>query len=89
MEKSLPVFSKKRGSVEKLCTAARLAEEFENLDFFIRPVNIQDADITKDNHDVNKFYADPTKAKKILGFFPKILIDEGIELAIRELKKIK
>ncbi|MFW9945856.1 MAG: GDP-mannose 4,6-dehydratase [Candidatus Odinarchaeota archaeon] len=41
------------------------------------------------SYDVNKFYADPTKAKKILGFFPKILIDEGIELAIRELKKIK
>jgi len=41
------------------------------------------------SYDVNKFYADPTKAKKSLGFFPKILIDGGIELAIKELKKIK
>ncbi len=41
------------------------------------------------SYDVNKFYADPTKAKESLGFFPKILIDEGIELAIKELKKIK
>ncbi len=40
-------------------------------------------------YDVNKFYADPTKAKNSLGFFPKILIDAGIELAIKELKKIK
>ena len=41
------------------------------------------------SYDVNKFYADPTKAKKSLGFYPKVLIDEGIELAIKELIKIK
>ncbi|MGB5910916.1 MAG: NAD-dependent epimerase/dehydratase family protein [Promethearchaeia archaeon] len=41
------------------------------------------------SYDVNKFYADPTKSKKSLGIFPKILIDGGIELAIKELKKIK
>lgn len=41
------------------------------------------------SYDVNKFYADPIKAKRNLKFFPKILIDEGIELAIKELNKIK
>jgi len=29
----------------------------EHLDFFIRPLNIQDPEITSDNHDVNKFFA--------------------------------
>ncbi|MGD2080831.1 MAG: trimethylamine methyltransferase family protein [Nitrospirota bacterium] len=53
----LAVFSEKRGSIERLSTAARLAEQLEHLDFFIRPVNIQDEDITEENHDVNKFYA--------------------------------
>lgn len=57
VRKKLPVFVEKRGSVERLATAARLAEELEHLDFFIRPVNIQDEDINEDNHDVNKFYA--------------------------------
>jgi trimethylamine--corrinoid protein Co-methyltransferase len=56
-EVELPVFEAKRGSVERLCTAAHLADKLENLDFFIRPVNIQDKDITEENHDVNKFYA--------------------------------
>jgi trimethylamine--corrinoid protein Co-methyltransferase len=57
IKKRLPVFTERRGTVERLSTAARLAEELENLDFFIRPVNIQDEDINEDNHDVNKFYA--------------------------------
>lgn len=56
-KRRLAVFTKKRGTVERLCTAARLAEQLEHLDFFIRPVNIQDEDITSENHDVNKFYA--------------------------------
>ena len=56
-EVEMPVFEAKRGSVERLCTAAHLADKLDNLDFFIRPVNIQDKDITEDNHDVNKFYA--------------------------------
>jgi len=29
----------------------------EHLDFFIRPLNIQDPEITPENHDVNKFFA--------------------------------
>jgi trimethylamine--corrinoid protein Co-methyltransferase len=56
-EATLPVFVQKRGSVERLSTSAHLAEQLDNLDFYIRNVNIQDEDITEDNHDVNKFYA--------------------------------
>jgi len=53
----LPKHTEKRGSVELLSRAAHLAEHLEHLDFFIRPVNIQDDDIHEDNHDVNKFFA--------------------------------
>lgn len=56
-KRRLAVFSQKRGTLERLATAARLAEQLENLDFFIRPVNIQDDDIHEKNHDVNKFFA--------------------------------
>jgi trimethylamine--corrinoid protein Co-methyltransferase len=56
-KRRLAVFTEERGTVERLSTAARLAEQLDNLDFFIRPVNIQDEDITPENHDVNKFYA--------------------------------
>lgn len=56
LKRRLPVFTEERGNVERLGTAARLAEELEHLDFFIRPVNIQDEDINEENHDVNKFY---------------------------------
>jgi len=52
----LPRFVEKRGSTELLARAAHLAEQLEHLDFFIRPVNIQDEDITEANHDVNKFF---------------------------------
>lgn len=63
-KRRLAVFSEKRGSIERLCTAARLAEQLEHLDFFIRPVNIQDEDITEENHDVNKFYASLSNTTK-------------------------
>jgi trimethylamine--corrinoid protein Co-methyltransferase len=43
--------------VDDLCRAARLGEHLNNLDAFIRPLNIQDPDITDDNKDVNKFFA--------------------------------
>lgn len=52
-----PVYKKRRGMVTDLCAAARLGEQLEHLDFFIRPVNIQDSDITEATKDVNKFYA--------------------------------
>ncbi|MEJ2661136.1 MAG: trimethylamine methyltransferase family protein, partial [Desulfobacteraceae bacterium] len=38
----VPQYSERRGSAELLCRAANLCENLENLDFFIRPVNIQD-----------------------------------------------
>ncbi len=39
------------------------------------------------SYDVNKFYADPNKAIKMLGFLPKVILDKGIDLSIEELKK--
>ena len=41
------------------------------------------------SYDVNKFYANPEKAKKILKFSSKIILEKGIELAIEELKNLK
>lgn len=37
-------------------------------------------------YDVNHFYASPKKAKDKLGFTPSISIEEGIKLAIKDLK---
>ncbi|MCJ8501664.1 trimethylamine methyltransferase family protein [Desulfatitalea alkaliphila] len=53
----IPRFQKRRGSAALLCRAAHLGEQLEHLDFFIRPVNVQDEGVTEDNHDVNKFFA--------------------------------
>jgi len=52
-----PTYKRKRGTLKDLCESARLGENFENLDFFIRNVNIQDPEITNENKDVNKFFA--------------------------------
>ena len=57
IEIQVPEFHPRRGTVLDLCQAARLCEHLESLDAFIRPVNIQDKDITEDNKDVNKFFA--------------------------------
>lgn len=46
-----------RGSLEKLADSARLCNTLENLDFFIRNVNVQDEDIDDSNKDVNVFLA--------------------------------
>jgi nucleoside-diphosphate-sugar epimerase len=43
---------------------------------------------TARSYDVNKFYANPEKARKKLGFSPKIKIEKGIELAIKELESL-
>jgi len=56
-ERVFPLMEEKRGNIEYLCRSAHLAEQLENLDFFIRNVNVQDADITIDNKDVNVFFA--------------------------------
>jgi len=53
----VPRYTKRRGSTALLSRAAKLCERLEHLDFFIRPLNIQDPEITSDNHDVNKFFA--------------------------------
>jgi len=53
----VPEFHPRRGTVSDLCQAAHLCEHLETLDAFIRPVNIQDKDITEGNKDVNKFFA--------------------------------
>jgi trimethylamine---corrinoid protein Co-methyltransferase len=50
-------FTRRTGSVARLCRAAHLCQNLENLDFFIRCVNIQDPDVTAANKDVNKFLA--------------------------------
>jgi trimethylamine--corrinoid protein Co-methyltransferase len=52
-----PVFTRESGSIRHLCDAAHLCDNLENLDFFIRCVNIQDPDINPGNKDVNKFLA--------------------------------
>jgi trimethylamine---corrinoid protein Co-methyltransferase len=56
-EKIFPVMERKRGSLDYLCRSAHLSENLENLDFFIRNVNVQDEDITTGNKDVNVFFA--------------------------------
>ncbi len=40
------------------------------------------------NYDVNHFYASPKKAAEKIGFEPSISIEEGINLAINELKRL-
>lgn len=57
LEGEAPKFSRRAGQIEDLKNAAHLAENLENLDFFIRCVNIQDKDITASNKDINKFLA--------------------------------
>jgi trimethylamine--corrinoid protein Co-methyltransferase len=56
-KRMLPKYTEKRGSTALLERAAHLGEQLEHLDFFIRPVNIQDEEINEANHDVNKFFA--------------------------------
>jgi len=53
----VPRYQELRGTTELLGRAASLCDKLEHLDFFIRPLNIQDPGITTTNHDVNKFFA--------------------------------
>jgi len=57
IEINVPEFKQRRGTVLDLCHAAHVCEHLETLDAFIRPVNIQDKDITEENKDVNKYFA--------------------------------
>lgn len=52
-----PVFKRVDGSIERLCEAAHLCDNLENLDFYIRNVNIRDKEVTAENKDVNKYLA--------------------------------
>ncbi|MGM0652677.1 MAG: trimethylamine methyltransferase family protein [Bacillota bacterium] len=56
-ERTIPVMKRNRGNLDYLCRSAHIAEQLDNLDFFIRNVNVQDDDITTDNKDVNVFFA--------------------------------
>ncbi|MFC1926801.1 trimethylamine methyltransferase family protein [Chloroflexota bacterium] len=57
VEIQVPEFHPRRGTVADLCKSAHVCEHLETLDGYIRTVNIQDADITEDNKDVNKYFA--------------------------------
>jgi trimethylamine--corrinoid protein Co-methyltransferase len=57
VEVKLAEFHPRRGMLADLCQSAHVCEHLETLDGYIRTVNIQDADITEDNKDVNKFFA--------------------------------
>jgi len=48
-----PVFDNHRGSIARLCQSSKLCNALEQVDFFIRNVNIQDDEITPENKDVN------------------------------------
>jgi len=52
-----PRFPRQNGSIARLRDAAHLCDNLENLDFFIRCVNIRDEAVTETNKDVNKFLA--------------------------------
>ena len=52
-----PTFTRLPGSIARLCRAAHLCEHLENLDAFIRYVNIRDEQVTAENKDVNKYLA--------------------------------
>ncbi|MGM0489070.1 MAG: trimethylamine methyltransferase family protein [Planctomycetota bacterium] len=53
---NVPKFTRLPGSIERLRDSAHLCENLENLDFFIRNVNLQDKGITERNKDVNQFF---------------------------------
>ena len=55
-EGTAPKYSRLPGSIERLRKSAHLCENLENLDFFIRNVNIRDEGITETNKDVNQFF---------------------------------
>ncbi|MFZ5633002.1 MAG: trimethylamine methyltransferase family protein [Bacillota bacterium] len=79
----LPGYTKRRGTVRDLCDAARLGEQLAHLDFFIRPVNIQDEDITEENKDVNKFFAclDNTTKHVMAGLTDLNQLDNVVRMA--------
>lgn len=83
IEIQVPEFHRRRGTVTDLCQAAHLCEHLESLDAFIRPVNIQDKDITEDNKDVNKFFAslDNTTKHVMAGLTSLKQLDNVVNMA--------
>jgi len=83
VEIQVPEFNRRRGTVMDLCQAAHLCEQLETLDAFIRPVNIQDKDITEDNKDVNKFFAslDNTTKHVMAGLTSLKQLDNVVNMA--------
>jgi trimethylamine--corrinoid protein Co-methyltransferase len=66
-----------------LCQAAHVCEYLDTLDAFIRPVNIQDKDITEANKDVNKFFAslDNTTKHVMAGLTTLNQLDNVVNMA--------
>ena len=52
-----PVYEEEQGSLAALCESARLIDQLEHADFFLRNINIQDQEIDSNNKDVNVFFA--------------------------------
>jgi trimethylamine---corrinoid protein Co-methyltransferase len=59
-----PRFTPRPGCLARLADSAHLAEQLEHLDFFIRNVNIQDAEIDESNKDVNQFFTSLNHIRK-------------------------
>jgi len=79
----VPEFHRRRGTVLDLCQAAHVCEYLNTLDAFIRPVNIQDKDITEANKDVNKFFAslDNTTKHVMAGLTTLNQLDNVVNMA--------
>jgi len=77
-----PVMTRQPGSIAKLCKAAHLCEHLDNLDSFIRCVNIQDEQVTEKNKDVNKFLASLNHTTKHVqaGLTSIAALDDVLEL---------
>lgn len=81
-ENGIPQFVSRDGSIALLREAAHLAENLENLDSFIRCVNIRDEAVTKENKDVNKFGASLNNITKhvMAGLTDINALDEVVKL---------
>jgi trimethylamine---corrinoid protein Co-methyltransferase len=81
-ENGIPQFVSRDGSIALLREAAHLSENLENLDSFIRCVNIRDEAVTKENKDVNKFGASLNNITKhvMAGLTDINALDEVVKL---------
>jgi trimethylamine--corrinoid protein Co-methyltransferase len=76
-------YTAERGSVRALADSARLCNALENVDFFIRNVNIQDEGIDTSNKDVNVVFASLMHMTKHVqvGLTNVASLDEVVRLA--------